>query len=85
MTQVTEAMVKMAAQLYEMRDTAKLLLGDKYKARMMELGMHLQDAAKQAKKEPLAIVIEAGANHRITGMDLVVMMAAAVELTEPTT
>ena len=80
----TQQQVQMAAQLYEMRDTAKRLLGNKYQDRMAEFGAALQDASTKTGREPLSLVIEAGTKQRLVGMDLVMMMAAAVELVEPT-
>ncbi len=83
MLTATEQQVKMAAQLYEMRDKARRLLGDKYKPHMAELGKILSMTAQRDKKEPLAVAIEVCKKRNLIGMDLMMVMAAAVELTEP--
>ena len=82
--QATEKQVTMAAELYGMRDKARRLLGDKYKPRMAELGKILTMTAQRDKKEPLAVAIEAAKKRNLIGMDLMLVMAAAVELAEPT-
>lgn len=80
----SEQDVKIAAQLYDMRDKAKRLLGDRYKAHMAELGEILTMTAKRDRKEPLAVAIEVCKKRNLVGIDLVMVMAAAVELAEPT-
>jgi hypothetical protein len=82
--QATEKQVKMAAELYGMRDKARRLLGDKYKPHMAELGKILTMTAQRDKKEPLAVAIEIAKKRQLIGMDLMLVMAAAVELAEPT-
>jgi hypothetical protein len=82
--QATEKQVKMAAELYGMRDKARRLLGDKYKPHMAELGKILTMTAERDKKEPLAVAIEVAKKRNLIGMDLMLVMAAAVELAEPT-
>lgn len=83
--QATEQQVKQAAQMYEMRDRARRLLGDKYKSRMAELGAILQRTADRDRKSVIAVAVEACTQRRLIGMDLMLVMAAAVELVEPTT
>ena len=85
MSQATEKQVKMAAQLYEMRDKARRLLGDKYKPHMAELGRLLTMTATRDKKAPLTVAIEVCKKRELIGMDMMLVMAAAVELSEPTT
>lgn len=80
----TEKQVKMAAQLYEMRDRARRLLGDKYRPHMAELGKILLMTARRDQKEPLAVAVEVCKKRELIGMDLMMVMAAAVELAEPT-
>ena len=82
--QATEKQVTIAAQLYDMRDKARRLLGDKYKPHMAELGKILTMTAARDKKEPLAVAIEVAKKRELIGMDLMMVMAAAVELAEPT-
>lgn len=82
--QAAEKHVTMAAELYGMRDKARRLLGDKYKPHMAELGKILKMTAQRDKKEPLAVAIEVAKKRNLIGMDLMLVMAAAVELAEPT-
>lgn len=82
--QATEKQVTMAAQLYDMRDRARRLLGDKYKPHMAELGRILKMTADRDKKDALAVAVEVCKKRELIGMDLMMVMAAAVELTEPT-
>lgn len=79
-----ESQVKMAAKLYEMRDTAKRLLGDKYKDHMALNGKILQDTATRDKKTPLEIAIAVCKKPGITAIETIFIMSAAVELAEPT-
>lgn len=78
----TEQQVKMAAKLYECRDTAKTLLGDRYKARMAELGDALK-AIAAGKKCELLHAANLAARACDSGFDQVQVLAAAVELVEP--
>lgn len=80
----TQQQVQMAAKLYEIRDTAKRLLGDRYKPEMAELGKILKMTADRDKKEPLAVATEVCKKKDLQGMDMMLIMAAAVELAEPT-
>lgn len=79
-----EQQVKLAAKLYELRDRARLLLGDKYAAHMAELGKILKMTAERDNKTPLAVATEVCKKRGLIGMDMMMVMAAAVELTEPT-
>ena len=81
--QATEKQVTMAAELYNMRDKARRLLGDKYKPHMAELGRILTMTSERDKKEPLAVAIDVAKKRELVGMDLMLVMAAAVELAEP--
>lgn len=76
--------IQMAAQLYDMRDKAKRLLGDKYKTQMAELGKILTMTAERDKKSVLAVATEVCKKRDLVGMDLLLVMVAAVELMEPT-
>lgn len=77
-----EKQVRMAARLYEMRDTARRLLGDKYAQHMAEVGTTLRRVADATKREPLEVAIEAARDA--DGLAQCYLLAAAVELTEPT-
>lgn len=82
--QATEKQVTMAAQLYDMRDKARRLLGVHYKPHMAELGRILKMTAERDKKDTLDVAIEVAKKRDLSGMDLMMVMAAAVELAEPT-
>lgn len=79
----TETQIRIAAQLYDMRDKARRLMGDNYKRHMAELGKILKMTAERDKKEPLAVAMEIAKKRGLVGMDLMLVMSAAVELAEP--
>lgn len=79
----TEKQIQMAAQLYDMRNKAKRLLGANYKPHMATLGKILQATADRDKKSVLTVAMEAATKSGAIGMDLMLIMAAAVELAEP--
>jgi hypothetical protein len=81
--QANESQVKMASRLYELRDTAVRLLGERYQPLMRELGASLKKAAQQDGLSALAVATQQCKAHALGGMDVIVIMAAAVELTEP--
>jgi hypothetical protein len=80
----TQKQIAMAAQLYDMRDKARRLLGEKYKPQMAELGKILKMTADRDKKSVLEVATEVCKKRELIGMDLLLVMAAAVELVEPT-
>jgi hypothetical protein len=79
----TEQQVRMAAQLYQARDAVRRLLGDKYAAKMAELGEALQRLADARGTTVLKEAI--GAARAVSGVDSLLILAAAVEHAEPTT
>ena len=81
--QATEQQVQMAAKLYEMRDRARRLLGEKYKPHMAELGRILTMTSQRDGKPVLVVATEVAKKRELIGMDLMMVMAAAVELIEP--
>lgn len=83
--QATEKQVKMAAKLYEMRDTAKRLLRDKYAAKMTEYGKILQATATRDKRTPMEVAIAVCSKLDTPAMEICFIMAAVVELAEPST
>ncbi len=83
--QPTEQQVKMTAKLYEMRDRARRLLGPKYKPHMDELGHILTMTAQRDGKSVLVVATEVAKKRELIGMELMMVMAAAVELSEPST
>ena len=79
----TEQHVALAAQMYECRAAARRLLGDKYHARMDERARVIRAVAKRDNCNDIVagatIIKETGAQ----GIDALLMMAAIVEMTEP--
>jgi hypothetical protein len=80
----TEKQLTIAVQLYDMRNKARRLLGDKYKPHMAELGKILKMTADRDKRSVLSVATEISKKRNLIGMDLLMVMAAAVELMEPT-
>ncbi|AJG18855.1 hypothetical protein [Cupriavidus basilensis] len=81
---MTQQAIQIAAKLYEVRDTIKRLLGDRYRERMDELGSALQKIAARKGKDVLMTAKEICSDPGMTGMEIGQIMAAAVELLEPT-
>ena len=79
----TEQQVRLAAQLYQARDSVRRLLGDKYALRMAELGAGLQRLATVRNSSVLKEAISAA--RTVSGMDSLLILAAAVEHTERST
>ena len=80
---MAEQHIKMAARLYEIRDTARRLLGSQYRERMDGMGAVLSALAKDKGRNVLSVAIEEG-KKATDQMQFLFIMAAAVELTEPT-
>lgn len=78
----TQKQVQVAAQLYDMRDKAKRLLGHRYGSHMTELGRILTMTAQREKKSVLEVATEVSKKRNLIGMDLLLVVAAAVELIE---
>jgi hypothetical protein len=77
----SEQHVRMAARLYEMRDTARRLLGESYREKMAELGLALKTVSEKTNREPMSVAIEAARDA--DGLAQCYLLAAAVELAEP--
>ena len=82
MTAATERHVRMASQLYEARDAARSLLGEKYQNRMQELGAAIKHVAAQRAISDLSAATMLA--QQTSGFGVVMVLAAVVELTEPT-
>lgn len=78
----TEQAVKMAAKLYECRDTAKRLLGDGYQKRMTAYAQVVRSAANGMACSELSAATTL-ANKAGGGMAAIYYLAAVVEMTEP--
>lgn len=83
----TEQQVKMAAKLYKCRDTAKKLYGTEYKYKINWYIDALNGYAKYKGLDILPAVIEYCSldDVKVNGMAVMLFMAAAVEIIEPST
>ena len=79
----TEQHVAMAAKMYECRSAARRLLGDKFNQQMDERARVVRAVAKRDNCNEIVagatVIKEAG----LQGMDALLLMAAVVEMTEP--
>lgn len=80
----TEQQIRIASKLYECRDAARTLLGERYKGRMAELGAVLTRIAEGRKVSVLRAAQDAAKAVVGDGMTQIQILAAAVELVEPT-
>ena len=78
----TEKQIRMAADLYEARDAMRAILGDKFARRMKETGDYIDRIAAARGVSQMAAGI--GLARSRQGMDAVLVLAAVVELVEPT-
>ncbi len=79
----TEQHVALAAQMYECRAAARRLLGDKYHARMDERARVIRAVAKRDNCNDIVAGATVIKEARLNGMDSLLLMAAVVEMTEP--
>jgi hypothetical protein len=77
------AALRVTPRWYACRDAARLHLGSSYTARMSELGKALVNAAKAANCDVLQAARTAARNAE--GLDAMQLLAAAVEVLEPST
>lgn len=78
---------QMAAKLYDARDTAKVLLGERYPQTMQDFGAMIDMVAAALKIERLAAMTKLATQAMEDNTPFIAMyvMAAAVELEEPST
>lgn len=81
----TEQQIKVAAKLYECRDTAKKLYGTEYKFKIKWYIDALNSYAKYKGLDtiPAAIDYCSDPQASVNGMAVMLFMAAAVEIIEP--
>jgi hypothetical protein len=81
----SEQQVKMAARLYEARDTIRRLLGDRYAAVLEPYKVMLQKVMTMNGCDEIAAALwTARRVERTDGMEIIKILAAAVEMIEPT-
>lgn len=85
MPQATENVVTMAAQMYECRSAARRLLGENYMRHMLERARVVRAVARRDQCNDIVagatVIKEAG----LQGMGALLMLAAVVEMVEPST
>lgn len=79
---IPEETVKMAARLYECRDAARSLLGTHYKRDMDLWAIAIRGEAQSKQCSELSAAL--GMAKEADGFGAIVIIAAVVELTEPT-
>lgn len=80
----TEKTVRLAARLYEMRDFAKRMLGERYAEQMSDLRTMIETVqSKLHFEEPLAAATKICTVNKTGGVQTAYIMAAAVEMIEP--
>lgn len=81
---MSEQHVALAARMYECRATARRLLGDRFEPKMRELANVVRAVAKRDGFNNIVAGATIIKEARLFGMDLLMLMAAVVEMTEPT-
>jgi indole-3-glycerol phosphate synthase len=79
----TEQHVVIAEKMYECRAAARRLLGDKYHTRMEELARVVRAVAKRDNSNDIVAGATVIKEFGLQGMDALLLMAAVVEMTEP--
>ena len=80
-----EQQVRLDAKLYEMRDTVKRLLGDRYSAHMAEVRKMIEGGQERMKitEPPLVMATKICTANSLRGLDVAYIMTGAVEMVEP--
>lgn len=80
---ITETTVRLASKLYEMRDGAKMLLGDRYLERMAEFRKVIEIVQAKKKLDTLKAAMDICQHVDSGGFEVIFVMAAACEMIEP--
>mgnify|MGYP006921373652 CR=1 FL=1 len=82
-----EREIKIAAKLYECRDTAKIFFKERYKDKLEPYTHILKEVMKanSLKEIPALLLISKTNHYQENGMAQMMYMAAVVELIEPST
>lgn len=85
MSRSNAQVIQMAAKLYDARDSAKVLLAERYFPRIDAFQERIRNAMRASGAEEMVVAIRmADALAKAgCGMDSIVMLAAAVEMIEP--
>ena len=76
-----EKEIKLTARLYEMRDTARTLLGDNYAGTMSEIGKYIEYQMDIYGASALSVATKISKDA--TPMDVLKIMGAVVEMMDP--
>ena len=79
---MTEQHIRLAAQIYEMRDAAKRIAGDTYPAKIADWKGALAQIAASLKVSPIQAVPMIAKANPVSDFEIMWLTAAAVELTE---
>lgn len=80
-----EANVILAAQMYRCRSAAKTILGDKFKQKMDEMAAVIRAVMARDKCNCIVAGSTAIKESELHGMSALIVMAAVVEMVEPST
>jgi len=80
----TEQQVRIAAQLYSVRDAVRRSLGTKYAEKMRSYETVIRAVASQREIDELAAATAIVKEAKLDGFAALFVLAAAVELVEPT-
>ena len=78
-----EKAIKITAQFYAARDSAKVLLGNRYEIRMKQYGAIIQTVAKDYHLDTVAATLKIAKDCHMEGGALMLLLAAAAEILEP--
>lgn len=83
MTTISEKSIGIAAKMYECRNSARQILGEKYQNHMNQLGTSIKAVAKRDNCTELTAAINIIKGPDLDGMEAMMIMAAVVEIIEP--
>ena len=79
----TEQQVAIAAKMYECRDAARTILGRRFKPKMDDLAQVVRAVAKRDNCNDIVAGATVIKEARLEGMESLMLMAAVVEMVEP--
>lgn len=80
----SESPVRLAARVYEMRDAARNILGDRYAQKMAEFRKPIEIVQRKLKTEnPIIAAADICRNVEAGGFEVIFLMAAACEMVDP--
>jgi hypothetical protein len=75
--------IQISAKLYECRDSARFLFGDDYAERMTEYGQVIRAVADKENIGHIQAAMKIADRPDISGVTMMCVFAALVEMTEP--